>query len=675
MKYKFILLIFFKFRKLYLEILFYRNYFILGILLGGQGSMIILSCNNINKSFGVDLIIKNISFSINKGEKVGLVGVNGAGKSTLFKILCQQLSYDEGELYIAKSTKIGYLEQNNLLNLNNTVYEEVVWVFSDLIEMEEQLRKLELYIAELGKTTSASSSLEASMEEYSLMLEAFNEKNGYGFRSAVRGVLRGLGFSEEEFNQPISQLSGGQKTRISLAKLLLSKPDILMLDEPTNHLDIEAVEWLEGFLKDYEGTILMISHDRYFLDQLVNRIMEIEHHQLESYNGNYTDFMKKKQVIRDHQLKEYVEQQKEITRQKDIIRRLRQHGTEKLINRAKSKEKQLSKIDELQAPQMKQDKAKMQFRTSVKSGNDILSVDNLGKSFEDAPLFQQASFDIYRGERVALIGPNGVGKSTLFKILLNRIQASEGNHRLGHNVFIGYYDQEQEGLHPEKLVIDEIWDEHINMDQTEVRTLLGAFLFRGEDVFKPVSTLSGGEKARLSLLKLILSNANFLLLDEPTNHLDIDSKEVLEEALLQYDGTIFVISHDRYFLNRIATKLIELKPEGTETFLGNYAYYVEKKKQLFFEEEEPQLKTKTQLKEERRKEKEERDRLRQITKKGEFIEKEIMVLEEKLAELEALMCQEEVYAHPEKSREIHQETIGIKVKIEQLYEEWEIHQA
>ncbi|SNS84421.1 ATP-binding cassette, subfamily F, member 3 [Anaerovirgula multivorans] len=637
--------------------------------------MIILSCNNVTKSFGVDLIIKNISFSINKGEKVGLVGVNGAGKSTLFKILCQQLSYDEGELYIAKSTKVGYLEQNNLLDPSNTVYDEVVWVFSDLIEMEEQLRKLELEIADLGKTLNESSLLASSMEEYSLMLESFNEKNGYGFRSAVRGVLRGLGFSEEEFNQPIPQLSGGQKTRISLAKLLLSKPDILMLDEPTNHLDIEAVEWLEGFLKDYDGTILMISHDRYFLDQLVNRVMEIENHQLESYNGNYTDFMKKKQIIRDHQLKEYIEQQKEINRQKDMIRRLRQHGTEKLMNRAKSKEKQFAKLEELQAPQVKRDKAKMQFHTSIKSGNDILSVENLAKSFEDIPLFRQVSFDIYRGERVALIGPNGIGKSTLFKIILNKIKANEGSLRLGHNVQIGYYDQEQEGLHPEKIVIDEIWDEHINMNETEVRTLLGAFLFRGEEVFKPVSTLSGGEKARLSLLKLILSNTNFLLLDEPTNHLDIDSKEVLEEALLQYDGTIFVISHDRYFLNRIATKLIDLRSEGTETFLGNYAYYTEKKKQAFFEEEEPQGKTKTQLKEERRKEKEERDRLRQITKKGDAIEKEIMELETKLTELEDLMCQEDIYAHPEKSREVHQETVEIREKIEQLYEEWEMHQT
>ncbi|AOY75737.1 ABC-F family ATP-binding cassette domain-containing protein [Clostridium formicaceticum] len=635
--------------------------------------MIVLSCNNISKFFGVDVIIRNITFSINKGEKVALVGINGAGKSTLFKILCQQLPYDDGELYIAKSTRVGYLEQNNILNPPHTVYEEVMTVFSDLVEMEEKLRTLEHKIAELGNNPSQA--LDTHMQQYAIMLDEFNQRNGYGFRSEVRGVLRGLGFTEEEFQQPVLQLSGGQKTRVSLAKLLLSKPDVLMLDEPTNHLDIEAVEWLEGFLKDYPGTILIISHDRYFLDQLVNRVMEIENCQLESYNGNYTAFTKKKQIIREQQLKEYTEQQKEITRQKDIIRRLRQHGTEKLINRAKSKEKQLTKIEEILPPPSQRGKAKMQFHAAIQSGNDILHVENLSKSFGDTVLFQDISFDIYRGERVALIGANGVGKSTLFKILLNKLHATAGNFRLGHNVHMGYYDQEQEGLHPNKSIIDEIWNDHIYMDQTEVRTLLGSFLFQGEDVFKIISTLSGGEKARLSLLKLILSKANLLLLDEPTNHLDIDSKEVLEEALLQYDGTIFVISHDRYFLNRVATRIIDLSCSGVEVFLGNYDYYVEKKKEQFTEEEDIQTKTKTQLKEERRKEKEERDRIRQLSKKREKIEEEIMTLEEKLSQLEAFMCQEEVYSNPDKSKEVHQETVKIKEKINELYEMWEVEEA
>ena len=634
--------------------------------------MIVLSCNNVSKYFGIDLIIKNITFSIGEGEKVGLVGVNGAGKSTLFKILCQELSYDEGELYIAKSTRIGYLEQNNILDSDKKVYDEVVEVFTPLIEMERELRRLEEKIAQLGKKPSPPPELQLLMEKYAHTLEEFDKKNGYGFRSEVRGVLRGLGFSEEEFQQPIIQLSGGEKTRVSLAKLLLSKPDILMLDEPTNHLDIEAVEWLEGFLRDYQGTVLMISHDRYFLDQLVTRIMEIENHQLESYNGNYTDFIKKKEIIREQQFKAYVEQQREISRQKDMIRRLRQHGTEKLITRAKSKEKQLAKVEELAPPSGERPRARIQFNIANSSGNDILSVQDLGKSFEDSSLFSNVSFDIYRGERVALIGPNGIGKSTLFKMILNKTDVTEGKLQLGHNIDLGYYDQEQGDLHLNKSIIDEIWDDHTYMDETQVRTLLGSFLFKGEDVFKRVDTLSGGEKAKLSLLKLILSNSNFLLLDEPTNHLDIDSKEVLEDALLQYDGTLFAISHDRYFLNRVATKIIELDPHGANIYLGNYDYYVEKKKELSIEEEIIETKTRTQIKEERRKEKEEQSRLRQLAKERKKIEEEIMELEEKLEDLEKLMCKEEIYSNPEKSREVHLESAEIKDKIDRLYGEWEV---
>lgn len=633
--------------------------------------MIVLSCNNVSKYFGIDLIIKNITFSIGEGEKVGLVGINGAGKSTLFKILCQELSYDEGELYIAKSTRIGYLEQNNILDSDKKVYDEVVEVFTPLIEMERELRKLEEEIAQLGKKPSPPPELQALMEKYAHMLEEFEKKNGYGFRSEVRGVLRGLGFSEEEFRQPIIQLSGGEKTRVSLAKLLLSKPDILMLDEPTNHLDIEAVEWLEGFLRDYQGTVLMISHDRYFLDQLVTRIMEIENHQLESYNGNYTDFIKKKEIIREQQFKAYVEQQKEIYRQKDMIRRLRQHGTEKLITRAKSKEKQLAKVQELAPPSGERHRARIQFNIANSSGNDILSVQDLGKSFEDSSLFSNVSFDIYRGERVALIGPNGIGKSTLFKMILNKTDVTEGNLQLGHNIDLGYYDQEQGDLHLNKSIIDEIWDDHTYMDETQIRTLLGSFLFKGEDVFKRVDTLSGGEKAKLSLLKLILSNSNFLLLDEPTNHLDIDSKEVLEDALLQYDGTLFAISHDRYFLNRVATKIIELDPHGANIYLGNYDYYLEKKKELSIEEEIIETKTRTQIKEERRKAKEKQSRLRQLAKEREKIEEKIMELEENLEDLEKLMCREEIYSNPEKSREVHLESAGIKEEIDRLYGEWE----
>jgi len=635
--------------------------------------MIVLSCNNICKSFGIDVILNNISFSINKGEKVGLVGVNGAGKSTLFKILTNQFSYDTGELFISKSTTIGHLEQNTILNEKSSIMEECLTIFKYLIDMEQDLRSLEINIANLSNNENESKDLDNAMNKYSVLLEEFNEKNGYGFRSEIKGILKGLGFLDEEFNQPIYQLSGGQKTRVALAKLLLTHPDLLLLDEPTNHLDIEAVEWLEGFLKDYDGTILMISHDRYFLDQMVNRVFEIENRNLTSYNGNYSTFMEKKRIMIEQQIKEYISQQKEIDRQKDIIRRFKQHGTEKLANRAKSREKQLDKIDPIEAPKVFNSKASINFETQVKSGNDVLSVSDVSKGFDNNTLFENVSFDIYKGEKVALIGPNGIGKSTLFKMILDEFKANSGSIRLGHNVFTGYYDQEQKNLHYKKTALDEIWDDHTNLTQTEVRTLLGSFLFKGDDVFKMVESLSGGEKGKLSLLKLILSKSNLLLLDEPTNHLDIDSKEVLEEALINYDGTIFAISHDRYFLNRVATKIIELNSNGNQTYLGNYDYYIEKKKEKISlaEPEEKEEKTKTQLKEEKRKEREERESLKAIAKNQKRLEAEISELEEKITELEELMCQEEIYSNEDKSREVHQESEQLKDRLNTLYTEWE----
>ncbi len=632
--------------------------------------MIILSCNNISKRFGIDLILENISMNIHEGEKIGLVGINGAGKSTLFKILSGQLHYDEGQLYTAKSAQIGYLEQNNSLDSSNRVYDEVIEVFLPLIEMEEELRDLELKIAELGSDISTSQQLEETMNRYSALLEKFKKKNGYGFRSEARGVLRGLGFTEEEFDQPIPQLSGGEKTRLSLAKLLLSKPNILMLDEPTNHLDISAVEWLEKFLKDYDGSLLIISHDRYFLDQLVSRVMEIDNHRLKAYNGNYTDFVKKKKILRERQEKQYLQQEKEISRQKDIIRRLKQHGTAKLISRGISKEKQLAKIEELAKPQQEHKPMRIHFQIKDPSGNDVLTVRDLDKSFGDTPLFANINFNIYKGERVALLGPNGVGKSSLFRILLKQLDFNGGEFSLGHNVEIGYYDQEQKNLNLQNSVIDEIWDDHISKNETEIRTILASFLFKGEEVFKPIGNLSGGERARLSLLKLIMSKSNFLLLDEPTNHLDIESKEVLEEALLQYQGTIFFISHDRYFLNRIASKVIELKAEGTDTYLGNYDYYVEKKSELNLYEDKKETKTKTQSREERRKKRMERARLRSLKEERQNIEEEIMQLEEELSNLELLMCQEEIYSNPSKSKEIHHRVAGTRARIEELYQSW-----
>jgi len=635
--------------------------------------MIILSCNNLTKYFGVDMILDKITLSLQAGEKVGLVGVNGAGKSTLFKILTGQLPHDTGDLYISKTTSVGYLEQSGIYTDNNTIIDEALTVYSWLIDMELKLRNMELEISELSHCSNNSLRLEELMNQYSRLLDTFDRNNGYGFRSTVRGVLKGLGFQEEDFNQRVQHLSGGERTRLSLAKLLLSKPDILLLDEPTNHLDIEAVEWLEGFLKDYSGTVLIISHDRYFLDQLVTRILEIERRQLISYIGNYSEFVQKKKLLQEQQLREYQNNQKEIERQKDIIRRLRQHGTEKLINRAKSREKQLAKIEVIDAPLHMQKKANIQFHSQTRSGNDVLVAEALGKEFGKVPLFENVSFELYRGDKIALIGPNGIGKSTLFKMLLGEAEISSGSLHIGHNVEIGYYDQEQKNLNTQKTIINEIWDDYPLMKETEIRTLLGSFLFHDEEVFKPIASLSGGEKARLSLLKLILSNANLLLLDEPTNHLDILAKEVLEEALLNYEGTILVISHDRYFLNRIASKTIELERTGANVYLGNYDYYHVKKKELSEAQEElpTEEKTKTQQKEDRRKEKEEKNRLREKRVNREKLEARIMQLEEELLNLQELLCKEEIYSNADKSKEINQQIVKLQEEIQNLYVEWE----
>ncbi|QUH24880.1 ABC-F family ATP-binding cassette domain-containing protein [Serpentinicella alkaliphila] len=637
--------------------------------------MIVLSCHLLSKSYGIQDILKDITFSINHGDKVGLIGANGAGKTTLFKILTGELKPDSGNIFVSKSTEIGYLKQNHTFDISNTIYEETEKVFSALIEMEKNIKKLENEIADLGVQDPNSRLLEAKMEEYSTILETFNNLNGYGFRSEVRGVLRGLGFTEENYSQPIGHLSGGQKTRVALAKLLLSKPDILLLDEPTNHLDISSVEWLEGFLKDYSGTVLIISHDRYFLNQVINKIMEIENMGLLSFTGNYSQFMKKKEQLLEQRAREFEALESEILRQKDIIRKLKQHGTEKLVKRAQSREKQLEKLENnIQTPMSQKKAVNLSFSSVSQSGRDVLNVDNLSKSFEGNNLFDNISFSLYRGEKVGLIGPNGIGKSTLFKILTNEVNSTSGSISFGHQVTTSLYDQELNNLNPENTVLDEIWDEYRKLDQTEIRTLLGAFLFPGDDVFKQIKSLSGGEKARLSLLKLILSNSNLLLLDEPTNHLDISSKEVLENALIDYDGTIFVISHDRYFLDRVTTKIIELTPNNCEEFLGNYSYYIEKKREqelLNNSTLSTESKTKTQIKEDRKKEKEEKAKIRQLQKRKEDIEDEISRLETGLEELKSIMCEEEVYSNPDRSKEAHEKFQQLQEKIDNLYEEWQ----
>ncbi|MRZ81595.1 ATP-binding cassette domain-containing protein [Paeniclostridium sordellii] len=634
--------------------------------------MIVLSCNNLNKSFGIDTVLENISFTVNEGDKVGIIGINGTGKTTLFKVLSGIYGYDSGDIYLGKGVEIGYLEQNTNFQSDKTIYEEVLEVFSDLMEMEKYIRNLEIKISE-ESSNPHSKELDKLMNEYSHKLELFSELNGYGYKSEVKGILKGLGFSDEDMQTPINILSGGEKTRVLLSKLLLKNPSLLLLDEPTNHLDSDAIEWLEVFLKQYKGTVIIISHDRYFLDQVVNRVFEIHNKRLKTYNGNYSKFIELSKVEKELEVKKYEDQQKEIKKQEESIERLKAYGREKHLKRARSKEKMLDKVDVLDKPDVFRKKASIQFNPAVSSGNDVLEVKDLSMGYGERILFKDINFNIYRGEKVALIGANGIGKSTLFKIIMNEIVPLTGNTKLGTNVHVDYFHQEQKTLNLDNTIIDEIWNDHPNLNQTTLRNMLGSFLFEDEEVFKKISTLSGGERARVAILKLILSNSNFLLLDEPTNHLDIDSKEVLEEALLNYTGTLFTISHDRYFLNTVVDKILVLDSEGITEYLGNYNYYMEKKKQALEMNtvETVEEKTKTQLKDEKRKEREQREIEKKARVRRQSIEKEIEEIEAKIEELDLLMCQEDVYSNPEKSKEVSQNKSNLEENLNNLYEEWE----
>lgn len=634
--------------------------------------MIVLSCNNLNKSFGIDTILENISFTVNEGDKVGIIGVNGTGKTTLFKVLSGIYGYDSGDIYLGKGVEIGYLEQNTNFQSEKTIYEEVLEVFSDLMDMEKYIRDLEIKIAEEGSNPD-SKVLDKLMNEYSQKLELFSELNGYGYKSEVKGILKGLGFSDSDMETPINILSGGEKTRVLLSKLLLKNPSLLLLDEPTNHLDSDAIEWLEVFLKQYKGTVIIISHDRYFLDQVVNRVFEIHNKRLKTYNGNYSKFIELSNVEKELEVKRYEDQQKEIKKQEESIDRLKAYGREKHLKRARSKEKMLDKVDVLDKPDVFRKKASIQFSPSVSSGNDVLQVEDLSMGYGERILFKDINFNIYRGEKVALIGANGIGKSTLFKIIMNEIVPLTGTTKLGANVHVDYFHQEQKTLNLDNTIIDEIWNDHPSLNQTTLRNMLGSFLFEDEEVFKKISTLSGGERARVAILKLILSNSNFLLLDEPTNHLDIDSKEVLEEALLNYTGTLFTISHDRYFLNTVVDKILVLDSEGITEYLGNYDYYMDKKKQTIEMNtiETTEEKTKTQLKDEKRKEREQRELEKKARVKRQNIEKEIEEIELEIEELNVLMCQEEIYSNPEKSKEVSQNKTSLEDRLNNLYEEWE----
>lgn len=634
--------------------------------------MIVLSCKNISKYFGIDMILKDVTFNVNEGEKIGLIGANGAGKSTLFKILTNQMEYDEGELYIDKSKELGYLSQNLSLDSNNTIYTEVLTVFDSLMEMEARLKTLEEKMNEPYDTSKVEYHNKI-IRDYTTLTEVYENRGGYTYKGEISRVLKGLGFTENDFDKPIAILSGGQKTRVALCKLLLRKPEILLLDEPTNHLDLDAIEWLEGYLKEVKGSIVVISHDRFFLDAITNKTVELLGGRVETYNGNYTAFIDLKEKNREVQQKAFDLQQAEIKRQEEIIARYKSFNREKSIKAAESRQKALDKIERLDAPVREAKASRIRFETQIKSGNDVLYIENLKKSFGEKLLFEGLNLDIKREEKIALIGENGRGKTTLFKIIMDKEPSDCGVKVLGKNVFLGYYDQEQSNLNESKAIIDEVWDDFPHMTTTEVRTALAAFLFTGDDVFKKISTLSGGEKCRINLLKLMLSKSNFLLLDEPTNHLDIMSREALEEAILNYDGTIILISHDRYFLNKIINKIYELNEDGVKEYLGNYSYYVEKKTNphRFEQMEEYSGVTKTQIKLDKKKKREAEKAEREQAKLLKNIENKIAETEETIEELQGQLCLEEVYSNPDKSKEVHQLLQNAENELAELYEQWE----
>lgn len=535
----------------------------------------ILSCQNISKSFGTDEILKNVSFHIEANEKAAIVGINGAGKSTLLKIIMQKEMPDTGEVILAKDATIGYLAQYQDVSGHRTIYEEVLDAKQNIIEMEERLRGMETQM-----NTLTGQELETLLDGYHRLSHEFELLGGYTYRSEVTGILKGLGFSESEFDRQMSELSGGQKTRVSLGKLLVTKPDVLLLDEPTNHLDMESIRWLEGFLMNYKGAVVIVSHDRYFLDRVVTKVVEIFQHQGFVYQGNYTEFAKKKAKIREDLLKQYYNQQREIKHQEEVIAKLKSFNREKSIKRAESREKMLDKIERLEKPTDENTDIHIVLEPDVTSGNDVLTVEHLRKAFGTHTLFDDLSFEIKRGERVALIGNNGTGKTTILKIINELLLADSGAIVLGSNVHIGYYDQEHQLLHMEKTIFEEIADDYPQLNHTKIRNVLAAFLFTNDDVFKRIADLSGGERGRVSLAKLMLSDANFLILDEPTNHLDITSKEILESALNQYTGTVFFVSHDRYFINQTATRILDLTGGTIVNYIGNYDYYLEKHDEL-----------------------------------------------------------------------------------------------
>lgn len=632
----------------------------------------ILSCSHISKAYGTEEILTDCSFFINENEKAAIVGNNGAGKSTLLKIIMDELSADDGSVTLKKDATIGYLAQYQNLNSSKTIYEEVRSVKQNLIQMEQKLKDYENAMSVLS-----GDELEKAMNAYTNLEHSFQLQNGYAYKSEIDGVIKGLGFTEEDFNKPVGTLSGGQKTRVALCKLILEKPDIILLDEPTNHLDLSSIKWLESYLLNYNGAVLIIAHDRYFLDKIVTKIIEIENRKCQVYTGNYSEFAAKKKELRQAQLKLYLKQQSEIKHQEEVIAKLRSYKQEKFYKRAQSREKALSQMDLIDKPEDLSDNMNLTLTPNCVSGNDVLEVIDLAKSFDGKKLFENLSFDLKRGEHVALIGDNGTGKTTILKIINDIINADAGSIRLGTNVHIGYYDQEHHNLDDSKTLFEEISDAYPQLNHTKIRNTLAAFMFTGDDVFKRIGDLSGGEKGRVSLAKLMLSEANLIILDEPTNHLDMVSKEILENAINQYEGTIFYVSHDRYFINQTATRILELTNTKLINYLGNYDYYEEKKEELTkrfapVEVEKKVLSTPSSGKQDYLERKALTARIRKLKNDITKVEEKIKAYEERLNQLDEMLENPEVATNSAKLNEISKEQNEISAKLDTLMQEWEI---
>ncbi len=654
----------------------------------------ILACKNINKAFGTEQVLKEVSFHVNEREKAAIVGINGAGKSTLLKIIMKEMPADDGEVILAKGSTIGYLAQHQNLSSESTLLEEMLTVKKDIIELDNNIRTLEQDMKH-----AEGDKLNQMLATYTRLMHEFEAKNGYAYQSEVTGILKGLGFGEEEFGKKVNTLSGGQKTRIALGKLLLSKPDIILLDEPTNHLDLISIAWLETFLLNYSGAVIVVAHDRYFLDKVVSKVVELDNSKCQTFEGNYSAYAQKKSMLQNAMLKQYLNQQQEIKHQEEVIAKLRSFNREKSIKRAESREKMLEKIERVERPV---DHTEMHFHLEprIMSGNDVLTVTELAKAYDKLTLFQNLNFEIKRGEKVAIIGNNGTGKTTILKIINGQVEADAGQVKLGTKVHVGYYDQEHQVLDPEKTLFEELQDAYPHLDNTTVRNILAAFLFTEDDVFKRIKDISGGERGRVSLAKLMLSEANLLILDEPTNHLDIASKEILENAINHYSGTVLYVSHDRYFINKTATRILDLTEQTLLNYIGNYDYYLEKKPEVeaaYLEKPSTSAPAATrpgafpissspafvsmntasaisdsENKQNWQQQKEEQAKIRKRKSDLKKTEEEITALEARNEEIDQLLTLEEIFTNPQKLMELNQEKKTIESRLEELLEQWEL---